>query len=190
MKKLTTSITEANGGMHNPRGYKDAQEMITNHDYEQARLYHLRFTGANQVAPYKAAMKALAEHLRKNNIRCQYKAAIEEDDDQGIHMHVFILVEAKLNNPDHILNRKNDGWLAIMMLKKGLDCALNPPRGSIHYGRDGTMKNYASVPKTNKAKIADCLVWISYLYKNRSKPDLDQIYFSSRPARELLLKPT
>lgn len=185
MKKITTSITRANGGMHNLRGYKEAERMITEHDYEKARLYHLRLTGANQVAPYKAAIKALVEHLRKNNIRCQYKAAVEEDTEQGVHMHIFILVEAKLNNPDHILNRKTDGWLAIMVLKKGLDFVLNPPRSSIHYGKDGSARNYASVPKTKKAKIADCLIWISYLYKNRSKPNLEQIYFSSRPTREL-----
>lgn len=185
MKKITTSITRANGGMHNLRGYKEAQKMITEHDYEKARLYHLRFTGSNQVAPYKAAMKALAAHLRKHNIRCQYKAAIEEDDEQGVHMHAFILVEAKLNKPDHIINRKSHEWLAIMVLKKNLDFVINPPRSSIHFGKDGSERLYASVPKTKKAKIDDCLLWISYLYKNRSKPNIKQIYFSSRPSREL-----
>lgn len=186
MKKITTKITDANEGMHDPRAYKGAKEMLENHDYEQARLYHLRLTDSNQVEPYLAAIKALVAHLRKNNIRCQYKAAVEEDDGQGIHMHVFLLVEAKLNNPCHIINRKADGWLAIMLLKRGLDFSLNSPRSAMHYGKDQAQKNYASVPKTKGAKIADCVLWISYLYKNRSKPDLEQIYYSSRPTRERL----
>ena len=184
MKKIATAITDANDGMHDPRAYKGAREMLENHDYEQARLYHLRLTGSNQVEPYLDAIKALVAHLRKNRIRCQYKAAVEADNDQGIHLHVFLLLEAKLNNPCHIINRKADGWLAIMLLKRDLDFALNSPRSSIHYGKDGSAKNYASVPKTKSAKVADCVLWISYLYKNRSKPDLKQIYYSSRPTRE------
>lgn len=188
MKKITTKITEAkdNAGMHNLRGYKGAQAMLTSHDYEHARLYHLCFTGATQVAPYLDAIKNLAAHLRKHNIRCQYRAALEENEGKELHMHVFFLTEAKKNNPCHIINRKADGWLAIMLLKRGLDFHLNPPRSPMHQSKDGTSNNYASVPKTKSAKIADCIVWISYLYKNRSKPDLEQIYFSSRATRELI----
>jgi hypothetical protein len=111
-------------------------------------------------------------------------AAVYQFTTAADNMHAFLLVEAKLNNPCHIINRKADGWLAIMLLKRGLDFALNSPRSPMHYGKDQIPKNYASVPKTKGAKIADCVLWISYLYKNRSKPDLEQIYFSSRPTRE------
>jgi hypothetical protein len=192
MKKITTSVTSAknNGGLHDPRNYKKAVKMLTEHDYKRARLYHLCFTGSTQVATYLSAIKALAEHLRDNNIRCQYKASLEDDgDDEGakeLHMHIFILTESILNNPDHIINRKSDGWLAIMILKNSLDFHLNPPRSPLHYGEDGSQKNYATLPKSKPKKLADCINWISYLYKVRSKPDLRQLYYSSKPAREKL----
>lgn len=187
MRKITTKITDANEGMHNLKGYQKARLMLESHEYVQARLYHLCFMGSTQVEPYKVAIKALAERLRDHNAPCQYKAALEEDGEKELHMHVYFLVESRKFNPDHIINRKQQGWLDIMTLKLGITFELNHPRSSIHNPPDKPKKNYASVPKTNKAKVEDCVQWISYLYKMRSKPDLRQIYFSSKPTREILI---
>jgi len=185
MKKITTKTTEANEGMHNLAGYQKAKAMIEGHEYVQARLYHLCFMESTQVQPYQDAVKALAERLRKHGAPCQWRAALEVDEEKGLHMHIYLLVEANKFNPDHIINRKPGGWLDIMTLKKEIAFHINPPRSSIHNPPDKKPHNYATVPKTKKEKIEDCVEWISYLYKNRSKPDLRQIYFSSRPSREI-----
>lgn len=171
--------------MHNLPGYQKAKAMIENHEYVQARLYHLCFLGSTQVKPYQAAINALAERLRDHDAPCQWKAALEDDAERGLHMHVFFLVEANRFVPDHIINRKAGGWLDIMTLKKEITFKINPPRSAIHNPPDKEPKNYATVPKTKKAKVADCIEWISYLYKMRSKPKMRQIYFSSRPSRTI-----
>lgn len=185
MKKIVTKITDANGGMHDVAGYQKAKAMIESHEYVQARLYHLCFLGSNQVKPYRDAINALAERLRDYGAPCQWKAALEDDEERGLHMHVYFLVESHKFNPDHIINRKAEGWLDIMTLKKEITFMINPPRSSIHNPPDREPLNYATVPKTKRAKVADCIEWISYLYKMRSKPDMRQIYFSSRPSRAI-----
>jgi len=187
MKRAKGKVVDAkdNGGFHNLRGYKSAVAMLQAHDYIKPCLYHLCFTDADTKEPYLAALKALTEHLRKNNIRCQYRAALEISQKGQLHMHVFVLAEAAKNVPDHILNRKNDEWLALLCLRKGIDFYLNPPRGALHRTKDGAQKNYATVPKTKADKIEDCCTWISYLYKYRDKPKEGTVYFSSRPDREL-----
>lgn len=186
MRKIVTKITDANEGMHNLVGYQKAKAMIESHAYVQARLYHLCFLGSTQVKPYQDAINALAERLRDSGAPCQWKAALEDDEDRGLHMHVYFLVESHKFNPDHIINRKAGGWLDIMTLKKDITFHLNAPRSAIHNPPDKEPQNYATVPKTKKAKVADCVEWISYLYKIRSKPNLRQIYFSSRPTRTVV----
>ena len=187
MKKATTKVTSAkkNGGLHDLRQYKTAKTMLETHPYQDARLYHLCFTGSTQVAPYKEAIKALVEHLRDCKMPCQYRAALEESESNKIHMHIFILVEAKHRDPNIVINRK-DGWLKTMVLKKDLEFYLNHPKDPIHFSRLGNQKLYANLPPSKPEKVRNCLEWISYLYKNRSKPKLRPIYFSSRPSREIV----
>lgn len=186
MPKESTRVSSAkdNGGLHSLRQYKGAKKMLEGNTYLEPRLYHLCFTESTQVAPYKAAIKALVERLRDWGMPCQYRAALEQNDSEKLHMHIFILVEAKHNDPSITINRK-DGWLKTMILKKGLDFYLNHPRDPIHFSKAGKHKLYATIPKSKPEKMADCLDWISYLYKNRSKPKLRQIYFSSKPTREI-----
>jgi hypothetical protein len=187
MKKVKGKVVDAkdNGGFHDLRAYRKAEAMIRDHDYKQARLYHLCFTDSTDKNTYLAVIKSLAEHLRKNNIRCQYKAGLEISKSGNLHMHVFILVEADLNNPDHILNRKPGEWLALLCDRKGIGFYLNHPRSPLHRGKDGSQRNYATVPKTKPEKVEDCCTWLQYLYKNRDKPKTGTVYFSSRPDREL-----
>lgn len=187
MKKKKGKVADAkeNGGFHNLRGYQGAVAMLRDHDYREARLYHLCLVDADAKEPYLAVVKALAEHLRKNNIRCQYKAALEYSKSGSLHLHVYILVDASKNNSDHILNRKTDGWLALQCERKNIAFYLNHPRSPLHKGKDGSQKNYATVPKTKADKVDDCCIWIEYLYKHRDKPSEGTVYFSSRPEREL-----
>lgn len=187
MNKIKTKVTSAkdNGGLHSPRQYKKAKTMLETCEYKKPRLYHLCFMDSTQVKPYQDVIKALAAELRRHRIPCQWKAALEEDDSKCLHMHIYLLVEANDNNPDHILNRKEGAYLYTLAAKNEISFRLNHPRDPIHFKADGKQKNYATLPKTKPEKLADCLEWISYLYKIRSKPDLRQIYFSSRPARAI-----
>jgi hypothetical protein len=186
LKKIRTKVTDANDGMHNPREFQKAREMLEQNRYINPRLYHLTLTGSEQVSAYQEATKALCAHLRRHGMPCQWRACVEDDEDKGLHWHVYILVESKHSNPDHILNRKDQGWLQIMVLKKGIDFYLNAPRDRMHWTEDGKQLNYATLPKSKPEKLANCIEWISYLYKTRSKPKMRQIYFSSRQSREKL----
>ena len=166
--------------------------MLETHPYQSAQLYHICFVGSTQVEPYKEAVKSLVEHLRDKNMPCQYRAALEEgdtEDSNELHMHVFLLVEAKFAKPIGIIHRKPEGWLKTMAMKKGIDFHLNHPRSPLHFGRNGQQKLYASLPPSKPEKLADCINWISYLYKARSKPKIRQRYFASRPNREIRLQP-
>lgn len=187
LKKITTRVTNANEGMHSAREFKKAKEMLESCRYINARLYHISFTGSEQVKPYQAAMKALCERLRRHNAPCQWRACIEAEEDKGLHWHAFILVESKHFNPDHIINRKTDGWLTLMVTKLGLDFYLNHPKNRIHWSAGDKPKNFATLPRSKPEKLADCIEWISYLYKERSKFIHRPIYFSSRPTKEKLI---
>lgn len=185
MKKIKTKVTDVNDGMHSPREFQKAKRMLETCKYVSPRLYHLCFTDSNQPGDFQEARKSLCEELRRHGAPCQWRACLEADDNRGFHMHIFILVEAKYFNPDHIINRKEGGWLRTLVLKRGIDFHLNPPRDRMHWTTDGKQPNYAYVPKKNPEKLANCIEWISYLYKARSKAGLSQIYSSSRPTREI-----
>jgi hypothetical protein len=185
LNRVRTKVTSAkdNGGLHSPREFKKAKAMLEDCSYKKPRLYHLCLMDSTQVKTYQDIIKALVAELRRNKIPCQWKAALEEDDSKYLHMHIYLLVEAIDNNPDHILNRKDYGWLHTLAAKNDISFKLNHPRDPIHFKEDGNHKNYATLPKSKPEKLADCIEWISYLYKMRSKPDRRQIYFSSRPSR-------
>jgi hypothetical protein len=183
MKKEETVITLANGGMHNQKAYRKIKDMLNNNYYTSPRLYHLILMGSEFSKDYQAAMKALCLELRRQNIPCQWKGCLEVDEEKGLHFHVFILTEAKYRSPCAILNHNSQQWLDVMMLKRGLTYHIAPPANPIHRTRLGKKLNYATLAGE---KLADCLVWISYLVKRRSKVDsISPIYFGSRPLRLL-----
>ncbi|PFH08810.1 hypothetical protein BCF11_1185 [Collimonas sp. PA-H2] len=178
MVKKETSITLANGDMHSQKAHLKAEEMLTECKYLQSRLYHLIMMGSERKDEYQACLKALCFELRRKNIPCEWRGCVEVDETRGLHYHAFILVEAKHRNPCTILNHKGQGWLNVMMQKRGLTYYIAPPKSAIHQTRPDRELNYASLAGE---KLADCLIWISYLVKNRSKPtDITYIYSGSR----------
>jgi hypothetical protein len=186
VRKLATKVTTANGGMHNPSGFTKAKKMLEACKYQEARLYHLAFTDSTTVKPYQEALKAICEKLRthgEHGIPCQWKACCEHDSSRGFHMHVYLLVEAKFNNPAAILNRISYGWLIKLANQLGINIYINHPRDPLHWGASGKTLKYATIPKSKPEKLANCIEWISYLYKVRSKEGLLRIYSSSRPSR-------
>lgn len=180
MKKEETVITLANDGMHNQKAYRKMKDMLNNNRYTSPRLYHLVMMGSEQSRVYQAAMKALCLELRRRNIPCQWKGCLEVDEEKGLHFHVFILTEAQHRNPCSILNHNDQTWLDVTMQKRGLTYHIAPPENTIHRTRMGKRLNYATLAG---AKLADCLIWISYLVKRRSKLDgIARIYFGSKPS--------
>ena len=174
--KYQTLITECNEGNHSPQHTRQAWAWIDQcaTEYRSPRLYHLCFAGAEYHA-HKSMLKDIAQRLRRKRIRCSWRAAREIDESRGDHLHVFLCCEASLNNPCHILNRKEKGWLIIYGRKRGIKVFINPPLDPMHSG-----ENYMSLPLSKKEKIADAKIWVSYLYKQRSKPEKGEIYSASR----------
>ena len=120
-------------------------------------------------------LKDVAQRLRRKRIRCSWRAAREIDESRGDHLHVFLCCEASLNNPCHVLNRKDKGWLTTYGRKRGIIVFINPPQDSMH-----SEENYMSLPPSKNEKIEDAKVWLTYLYKERSKPGSGEVYSASR----------
>lgn len=185
MRKIETKITLNNDGMHSAREYKKMVAMIRNNTFIKPKLYHLILMGSEQTKEYQSAVKALMLELRRNNIPAEWKACIEVDKYKRFHMHIFILAESKYFSPCTIINsnkpdsdKKIKGWLSTMMQKRSLTFHIAPPKDEMHQTAEGKIVNYAYV---SVAKMDNCLEWISYLVKNRSKPkDIEHIYFGSR----------
>lgn len=182
----TTPILDRNGGMHRQKQFRRIKAMLTGHGYKQPRLYHLVLIDDTETAErqgaarFLKALKVLCLELRQNDIPTRWRACLERDDKKGMHFHVYVLVDAINKNPCSIINKKTgkEGWLRNMLEKQALRFHLSPPKSDIHRKRNGERENYAHV---SRAKLDDCIVWISYLAKARSKPeDIRNIYFSSR----------
>jgi hypothetical protein len=157
------------------------KNMLHNNTYKAPRLYHFVFMGSEVAKDYQAAMKALCLELRRLDMPCQWKGCLEVEDEKGLHFHAFILVEAKHRNPCSVLNHNAQGWLNIMMQKRELTYKIAQPQNPIHRTGLGKRQNYATLAGE---KLADCLIWISYLVKRRSNLDsMKRIYFGSQPSK-------
>ncbi|KFX60589.1 hypothetical protein KBK24_0137305 [Burkholderia sp. K24] len=189
--------------MHRQKQFRRIKAMLDGHGYPRPRLYHLVLMSeieATDAAPFLKALKALCLHLRSFGIATRWRAALERDDEKGLHLHVFLLTDATVHNTDAIINTKLSmaevktrtpkggkrkspaGWMRDMFARHGITFYLSQPKADMHRSGGtilGTRRNYAR-PDTPE-RIVDCIEWISYLAKARSKPDdIRGIYFSSR----------
>lgn len=179
MKLYRTKITDANGGMHSLPNYRKAEQMLVNHPYINARLYHLVLTGSEDRKDYRWALDSLCKKLRRMNMPCQWKACYEVDEQKRFHMHVFLLVEAAYRVPCQVIRYRQDGWLTSLLEQRGLGFHISQPQNALHH-QNGKPGNYAYVPRKAGDKLHDCCEWISYLFKVRSKEGVvGQIYTSS-----------
>ena len=202
-RKETTPILDRNGGMHHQEQFARIKAMLRDHGYQKPRLYHLVLMSEIEMTdakPFLKAVKALCLHLRSFGISTRWRAALERDDEKGLHLHLYLLVDASTHNPCAIINTKTSiagpttrtrkgekrksppGWMREMFWRHGITVHLSKPKSDIHRVGGtvhGRRQSYAAV--TTPAKIADCIEWLSYLAKARSKPeDIRGIYFSSR----------
>lgn len=185
----TTPVLERNGGMHRQKQFRRIKAMLTEHGYKQPRLYHLILMDDTETAErqgaarFLKALKVLCLELRQNGIPTRWRACLERDEKKGMHFHVYVLVDAAKQNPCAYINKKTgkEAWLRNMLEKRALRFYLSPPKADMHRvggTAEGKRKNYASLAGD---KLDDCIQWISYLAKARSKPDgVRNIYFSSR----------
>lgn len=189
LRRDTTEITERNGGVHSQRALVRARGLLFGHDFARPRLYHVVLLdhaaeSATSVQRFQGAIKALCRKLHQLGVPTRWRACIERDDDKGLHCHVFILVDATAANPCAIINTKRTGmqaWLHNTLAARHMDFHLAQPKADMHRVGgtfDGRRKNYATLAGK---KLDDCLIWVSYLAKQRSKPsDIRTIYLSSR----------
>lgn len=186
MRRETTGIIErsSNGGMHSQKAYRRIKAMFSGHGYLRPRLYHLVLLDdieGGDATRFLSALKALCLKLRQAGITTRWRGCLERDQEKGLHFHVFLLVDATADNPCKYINTTHGNFLRTMMDRRVMKFHLSQPKADIHrvgQVRTGKRKNYAS-PAGDK--LADCLEWVSYLVKARSKPDdIRGIYFSSR----------
>ncbi|QJE03740.1 hypothetical protein HH212_26970 (plasmid) [Massilia forsythiae] len=167
--------------------------MLNGHGFARPRLYHLVLLDDAAESPtsvrrFQGVIKELCRKLRGEGIPVRWRAAIERDDEKGLHCHVFFLLDdVGMINPCQILNAKRYGLQALlgaMLAKRAMNFHLAQPKADIHRiggTRKGDRMNYATLAG---AKLDDCKEWISYLVKKRSKPsDLPTIYLSSRDSK-------
>lgn len=178
-KKLETIIHRANGGNHSPVNYRKHMNMLLDHPYSIGLLYHIVFTGSEDPKVYRKSVELLCKQLRAKGMPCRYKACYERDKFKRFHKHVFILIEAKESHPDTIIHFRKGHWFTKMMESLGLGFKIAQPHDLMHLV-GGKKVNYAYVPKKASSKLEDCLVWISYLTKVRSKEGVGcQVYTGS-----------
>jgi len=178
-KKLETIIHRANGGNHSPVNYRKHMNMLLDHPYSNGRLYHIVFTGSEDPTVYRKAVELLCKQLRAKGMPCRYKACYERDKFKRFHKHVFLLIEADIANPDTIIHFRKGHWFTKMTESLGLAFTIAQPLDPMHQVA-GKKVNYAYVPKKSSPKLDDCLVWISYLTKVRSKAGVEcQVYTGS-----------
>lgn len=184
MQKQATKVTAANGGMHSQKAFRRIVSMLDNHGFTSPRLYHLILLDHIETCSadrFQISLKALCRQLTYRGIDYHWRACIERDEEKGLHFHVYLLVESRYVDPCQIFNTTKEGWLRAMLDRRAMTFHLSAPKASIHRTYEGKRKNYATLAGDKKA---DCIEWISYLAKARSKPDdMPVIHFSSRGQR-------
>jgi hypothetical protein len=184
MKKEETIITLSNGGMHSQRAYVRMKAMLNNNKYICPRLYQIVLCGNPDLKEYQSALGALCLRLTRENIPHSWKSCVEVDKNNILFKRIFILTEAKYKNPSSILNHHKQGWLTVMLSYRDIKFAIVPPKNPIHRTKQGKQLSYATLAGQ---KLDDCLLWISYLVRNKCKPDLEHIYYGSRDKKKELV---
>lgn len=187
------------------RAYRKAVQGI--HRFLQTarepRLYHLCFepldddvsskTSAEMYKANMAMLHALRQMAERDGIRCEWWAAREvADRTKKDHLHAFMVINAYGIKVAKLFNQFEDGRVQQHCKAHGVKFGIFEPKDykGIH-GRN----NYMALPyqgpgnretALGSERLADALVWCSYLGKARSKPEDDksgQVFPASRPAR-------
>lgn len=176
--KRSSAILDANnGGLDSARALDTAQTILKHHDLRQPVLYHMVVTGSESIATYQAVIKALVRKLRLYGCRTEYFGAFEVQPLKGLHAHCFLLIETSKKPPFKIMSITDGEYLHKLALRHGLTNRIhiakpkNPMHGDQFFAR----------PVASEGKLANCLVWATYVYKQRSKAKVPsrETYFNS-----------
>jgi hypothetical protein len=177
-KKMNSFILDANGGLESARALSHARNVLLSHDLKQPVLYHLVLTGSQSIPVYQGVIKSLMRRIRNHGCRLEYFGAYENDEKKGMHAHCYILIETGRRKTPFKLLDVNDGeYLHKLAERHGLvnekgktqRIHVSKPKNAMHEGQ------FFARP-TKGEKLDNCLCWIEYPYKQRSKDGI--------PARE------
>lgn len=179
--KIFTELTNNHGGIHDPRQFKQAIKMIETAlaEWDRPRLSHICLTGAD-VKTYIAALNRFKRKLTSAGVTYAYKAALEEDSQKGLHLHIMLLIDhkraGKHTNPYGLISDNVKSPLCSSMDRfheEGLEFNICTSR----YSKD----RFLPILKKDYESLNQAVEWCSYIYKQRSKEGLQgRIYYSSR----------
>lgn len=180
---MVGAVANANGGIDSQRALKTARNILRNHDLKQPVLYHVVLTGSQDIKTYQAVIKSLVRRLR-SRCRTEYFGAyeVEPEEGKGLHAHCFFLIETSEKTPFKIMNVNDGEYLHKLAERHKL------------VNKDGTVRRiHVAKPKNpmhdgqffarpvGEEKLANCLDWIEYEFKCRSKEGVKsrETYFNS-----------
>jgi hypothetical protein len=197
-----------NGGWHRngKRAYRKAVQGLLRflQTAKEARLYHLCFEELDELpdstderSPHErnmAMLHAFRQMAERDGIRCEWWAAREiADSSKKDHLHAFMVIDAFDIKVAKLFNTFEDGRIQQHCKTHGVEFNIFEPKDyqGIH-GRNKYMALPYQGPGNRQTalageRLADALVWLSYLGKARSKPEDDksgQIFPASRPGRK------
>lgn len=173
-KKMSSAILDANGGLDSERALAHARNVLLNHDLKQPVLYHLVLTGSQLIPVYQATIKSLIRRIR-SRCRLEYFGAYENDEEKGLHAHIYILIETSKKPPFALFSVGKGKYLDKLAVRHGLNpIHISKPKSRVHEGE------FFARPVAGE-KLEDCLKWIEYPFKKRSKDGIParEKYFSS-----------
>jgi hypothetical protein len=191
-RKWITRTTQGNrnGGLHNQEEFRKGVEMLEfcAHKFRNPRLFHVCFTGAtleNGVSVYRLALRRFCRVLKAEGVKYRWKAAVEHDEDKGLHWHVMIVLDAGQRQTHRFITSSNEsGKLENeSALKKAVrhtlsECSLLDYRVNSPQSRRPLA--FIQLNQSNVAFFEEAAEWLSYIYKARSKPDARTVYYSDR----------
>lgn len=163
-----------NGGIHSTRRLKSVHTMMTTHGLKNAVVYEFILAGKADKSEYQATIKALVRHIR-TQCRAEYVGAYEIGSEKGgLHCHCYIIIETAPQIPRYLLDVTAGHWIARRIARTGMSIKIAPPKAPM-YG--GAMFAKMDTP----AKLADCIAWVEYHVKGRSKDGVPgrETYFAS-----------
>jgi hypothetical protein len=174
-KQMNNAVLAANNGLHSARALATAHDILQNHDLRQPVLYHMILTGSELIADYQATVKALVRRLRSNGCRLEYFGAYEYQPLKGLHAHCFLVIETSKKTPFKIMSINDGGYLHTLADRNKIKrIHIAKPKNPMHGGQ------FFARPVGDE-KLADCLKWCSYEFKQRSKYGVQrrETYFNS-----------
>jgi hypothetical protein len=183
-KKVSSAILDANGGIDSQRALNTARNILLNHDLRQPVLYHMVLTGSQSIKTYQAAIKSLVRRLRAR-CRTEYFGAyeVEPEEGKGLHCHCFFIIETGGKKTPFKIMNVNDGEYLHKLAERHKLVNKDGSTRRIHVAKPKNRMHDGQffARPVGDEKLANCLDWIEYEFKLRSKEGIQsrETYFNS-----------